>query len=67
MIDNLSISSSYNFLADSMNLAPFSISLRTTLIKNLGLNISATLDPYDLDANGRRINASCSGAANWGG
>ena len=56
VIDNLSISSSYNFLADSMNLAPFSISLRTTLIKNLGLNISATLDPYDLDANGRRIN-----------
>lgn len=67
VIDNLSISSSYNFLADSMNLAPFSISLRTTLIKNLGLNISATLDPYDLDANGRRITASCSGAANWGG
>lgn len=29
LIDNLMISSSYNFLADSLNLSPFSLSLRT--------------------------------------
>ncbi len=57
IIENLSANSSYNFLADSLNLAPFSLSLRTTLFENFGLNISATLDPYVVDkATGRRIN-----------
>lgn len=56
LIDQLSISSSYNFVLDSMNLSPFSISFRTKLIKNVGLNINASLDPYQIDANGRRIN-----------
>ena len=57
LIENLSATSSYNFLADSLNLAPFSLSLRTTLFKNFGLNISATLDPYTVDPeSGRRLN-----------
>lgn len=57
IIDNLSASSSWNFLADSLNLAPFALQLRTAnLIGNFGINISATLDPYQLDAQGRRIN-----------
>lgn len=56
LIDNLSISSSYNFLADSLNLAPFSLNLRTTIYGNFGLNLSATLDPYQVDEKGRRIN-----------
>lgn len=56
IIDNLSANSSYNFLADSLNLAPFSLNLRTTIYGNFGLNLSATLDPYEVDAQGRRIN-----------
>lgn len=57
LIDNLMISSSYNFLADSLNLSPFSLSLRTNLFKNVGLNVTATLDPYQVDpVTGRRIN-----------
>lgn len=56
IIDNLSASSSYNFLADSLNLSPFSLNLRTTIYGNFGLNLSATLDPYEVDAQGRRIN-----------
>lgn len=56
LIDNFSITSSYNFLADSLNLAPFSINLRTNLFKNVGLNVNATLDPYQIDANGRKVN-----------
>lgn len=56
IIDNLNIGSSYNFLADSLNLAPFQISLRATLTKELAINVSAVLDPYQLDATGRRIN-----------
>lgn len=56
IIDNLSATSSYNFLADSLNLAPFQLNLRTTIYGNFGLNISATLDPYEVDEKGRRIN-----------
>lgn len=56
LIDNFSISSSYNFVADSLNLSPFSLSLRTNISQSLGLNVSATLDPYQVDANGRKIN-----------
>ena len=44
-------------MADSLNLAPFSLSLRTTLTKNVALNVSATLDPYQVDpVSGNRIN-----------
>lgn len=57
IIENFGVSSSYNFLADSLNLSTFSLSLRTTLYGNFGLNLSATLDPYVVDkSNGRRIN-----------
>ena len=55
VIDNLSINSSYNFVADSLKLSPFSINLRTTIVQGLGLNVTASLDPYQIDANGRRI------------
>ena len=55
LIDELRISGSYNFLADSMRLSTIPISLRTTLFKNFGLNLSATLDPYRVTPQGRRI------------
>lgn len=56
LIDELSIRGSYNFLADSMGLSNLSVSLRTTLFKNFGLNLSATLDPYRLTPQGQHIN-----------
>ena len=57
LIDDLSIRGSYNFLADSLNLSVISISLRSTLPGNIGLQVSATLDPYEVDkSTGRRIN-----------
>jgi hypothetical protein len=57
LLEALSASSSWNFLADSLNLSPFSLSLRTgNLIGNFAINLSATLDPYQLDDKGRRIN-----------
>ena len=56
LIDELRISGSYNFLADSMGLSNISVGLRTTLFKNFGLNLSATLDPYRLTPQGQRIN-----------
>ncbi len=47
IFDNLSISSMYNFLADSFKLAPIRFTGRTRLFKNkLNINFGATLDPY---------------------
>ena len=56
IIDDLSLSGSYNFLADSMGLSNISASLRTTIYGNFGLNLSATLDPYQVTPQGIRIN-----------
>lgn len=55
ILEALSINSSYNFLADSLNLAPFSVSLRTTLYKNVSLNINSSFDPYAVNEQGRRV------------
>jgi len=47
LLNNLSINSSYNFIADSFKLAPISISANTNILDNLlNINLSATLDPY---------------------
>ncbi len=47
LINNLSISSSYNIVADSFNLAPLSISANTNIKNGLvNVNLSASLDPY---------------------
>lgn len=47
IFESLSFSTSYNMLADSMNLSNISISARTTLFNTLGINASATYDPYE--------------------
>lgn len=47
LLNNLSIGSSYNLVADSFKLAPFSISANTNVLNNLlNINMNATLDPY---------------------
>ncbi len=47
VIDNLSVTSSYNFAADSFRLAPFSMQARTSLFnRKLSITASSTLDPY---------------------
>ena len=56
LIDELRISGSYNFLADSLKLSNLPISFRTTIYKNFGLNLSFTLDPYYVAPNGTRTN-----------
>lgn len=57
LIDNLGISSSYNFAADSFRLSNPRLSARTQLFnRQLNVNASATLDPYVFDSEqGRRI------------
>ena len=47
LLNNLSINSSYNFLADTFKLAPISLSANTNILDNLlNINLSASLDPY---------------------
>ncbi|WP_346857995.1 putative LPS assembly protein LptD [uncultured Draconibacterium sp.] len=54
LIDNLSFSTSYNLIADSLNLAPISVRARTT-VAGVSINMGTTLDPYMVDENYRRI------------
>lgn len=56
LIDVLGISSSYNLAADSFALQPFSIRFGTNLFEKINISAGATLDPYKVDATGRRIN-----------
>lgn len=55
LIDNLSINSSYNLMADSFALSPFSILLSTTLFEKMNVTATTTLDPYQVNSRGRRI------------
>ncbi|WP_127019388.1 putative LPS assembly protein LptD [Flagellimonas beolgyonensis] len=56
ILSNLSLSTSYNFEADSLKLSPISLSGATEIIKNVPINFAASFDPYAIDNNGRRIN-----------
>ncbi len=47
ILNNLSISSNYNFAADSFKLAPFSLSANTNILNDkININLGAVLDPY---------------------
>ena len=51
LIENLSLSSSYNLAADSLKLSPLQTSMMLRLTKSFNLNLSATWDPYVYRAN----------------
>lgn len=56
LIDNLTISTSYNLAADSLRWAPINISARTILFQRLNISVGAAFDFYKIDENGRRYN-----------
>ncbi|MCK4662176.1 MAG: LPS-assembly protein LptD [Bacteroidales bacterium] len=57
ILESLNLSSSYNLIADSLNLSNIKISARTNLFKMLNVNYDAILDPYVYDSvNNTRIN-----------
>ncbi len=56
LLDGLSLSGSYNLLADSFQLSTLSLSARTSLFDKVNITAGATLDPYDVNAKGQRIN-----------
>lgn len=56
LIDQLNFSTSYNFLADSLNMSNIGVSMSTSVFGKLSVSGNATLDPYAIDYRGRRIN-----------
>lgn len=56
IFDSFSLNSSYNLLADSMKLAPISVSARTTLFEKINIDASGTLNPYAMDSRGVAYN-----------
>ncbi len=57
LIENLSLSQSYNFAADSMNWSNLNTSILLRLTKSFNLNLSATWDPYTyaLNSSGKPV------------
>ena len=57
LLNNLNFSTSYNMAADSLRWSPVRATAGTRLLKDkLALNVNATLDPYQVNDNGVRIN-----------
>ncbi|HCN82130.1 MAG TPA: hypothetical protein DIT07_00695 [Sphingobacteriaceae bacterium] len=57
IIQGLTFSGSYNFVADSFKLTPINFSGRTSLFKqSVGINFFGTFDPYKLNTFGQRVN-----------
>ncbi len=56
ILSNFNISTGYNLEADSLKLSPLNINGGTSILNNeMSINFSASLDPYAIDNNGRRI------------
>lgn len=57
LLNSLNFSTNYNIAADSLNWSPVRLAGGTQLLDNkMNLNFGATLDPYALDNNNRKIN-----------
>lgn len=54
IIDNLSFGTSYNLIADSLNLSPINLRARTT-VAGVSINMGGVLDPYMTDSTGTKI------------
>lgn len=56
LIDQLTLNTSYNFLADSLRLSPLSMSMSTTLFNKVSISASAAFDPYAISSKGTKYN-----------
>ena len=55
LLDGFGINGSYNLVADSFKLSTFSLYARTNLFDKLNISASGNIDPYQVDARGRRL------------
>ncbi|WP_286860942.1 putative LPS assembly protein LptD [Sphingobacterium sp. UBA7625] len=57
ILQGLTFSGNYNFVADSLKLSPITFSGRTAFFdQKMNVNFNGTFDPYSVDDNGVRIN-----------
>lgn len=56
IFEAFNISSSYNFMADSLNLSNFNVSIQAPIVKGFALNLNMEFDPYQIDGKGNKIN-----------
>jgi hypothetical protein len=56
LIDNFSITTSYDIARDSLNWAPLVLNGRTTLFKKLNVTYASIWNPYAVDSSGNQIN-----------
>ena len=56
LLDQLNINTSYNFLADSLNMQNIGISASTNLLNKLNISGNLNFDPYAINEKGQRIN-----------
>ena len=56
LIDGFGVRGSYNFIADSFQLQPLSLYLRSTLFEKINITAGASMDPYQVDNFGDRVN-----------
>ncbi len=57
LIDQLTINTGYNFLADSLGMRPISMTMSTTLFNKVSISASASFNPYAIGSGGREVNA----------
>ena len=57
LIDQLTINTGYNLLADSLGMRPVSMTMSTTLFNKVSLSASAAFNPYAIGEKGSEINA----------
>ncbi len=57
LIDQLTLNTGYNFLADSLKMSTISMSMSTTLFNKVSISASAGFDPYAIGADGRKYDA----------
>ena len=58
LIDNLSLNTGYNFLADSLNMSNIGISLSTSVFGKVGVSGNANFSPYAVVPTGERTYAT---------
>ena len=56
LLDQLNISTGYNFLADSLKMQNISVTASTNLFNKLNISANMNLDPYAVDERGKKIN-----------
>lgn len=56
ILDQLNLTTGYNFLADSLKMNNVGVSMSTSVFGKLGINGNMNFDPYAIDGKGKRVN-----------